>query len=160
MADVLTDAALDREGLGRGGVGMGRIGVEGDGLGQRIEQRMQHRQPVRRRACDVLRAKARISSLGSVSGVSRRNSEGGKGSNVPLTTPLVSSISTSPSTWTTSRSSGPSAVRVWVTLPKASTWQVSGQSADTSIRQPMTYCPSVLRGVRRRVWITPVTGQE
>jgi hypothetical protein len=57
-------------------------------------------------------------------------------------TPLVFSVLASPSTCTTSSVSGPSAVKVWLILPKASSCEESGQSAETSIRQDEIYWPS------------------
>ena len=57
VGEVLADAALEREGFGRGGRGMGRIGVEGDLAIERVQQRVQQRQRVA--ACAGARACSR-----------------------------------------------------------------------------------------------------
>ena len=72
--------------------------------------------------------------------------------------PWVSRVSTSPSTVTASSLNGPSVLKAWVRLPKASSCWSSRQSVETSIRQRATYCPSWLRGVSRSIWITLLAG--
>ena len=103
-------------------------------------------------------AKAESFSSGLVSAVSRRNRVGGNRSTAPRTMPWVSRVSISPSTCTLSSSNGPSAVKAWVMLPKASSCWSSRQSVETSMRQRATYWPSWLRGVSRSIWITLAAG--
>ena len=159
VGEVLADAAPQREGFRRGGRDVGRVGVEGDLAIERASSARAAAQAYRRRLpARALSANSTIAASGCVSAVSRRNSAGGKRSTAPVTTPLVSCVSTSPSTTTANSLNGPSAVKEWVMLPKASSCWCSRQSCDRSMRQSTTYWPSWLRGVRRSICVTAVGG--
>jgi hypothetical protein len=87
-------------------------------------------------------AKSPSASSARVIAVSRRNSDGGNRSTVPRITPAVSWVSTSPSTVTAMRSTGPDTDRPWMMLANASSPGFRRESVSTSMRQCTTNCPS------------------
>jgi hypothetical protein len=83
--------------------------------------------------------KIAVARSARVKDVSRRKRLGGNRSTASRMSPPVSWVSTAPSTLTLNSSSGPSAVKTWVKLPNASSWATSLASAETSMRQSITY---------------------
>ena len=100
--EVLADAALEREGLGRR---RRRRSRSVSNSGHLIVQPLAAGRAARRAVAAVRlrgprRANSPIARSARVSGVSRRNRLGGNRSTAPRTTPWVSWVSTSPSTGT------------------------------------------------------------